>query len=168
MIIIKTIIIKLSIQNLSVVKIFFSQIRGKINENIKNTTKTDLSSKLASYMRNRLYEADKAQNIGKTKKTFDLLNCFHSFLKRWTIHQLYGDMSIDKYGSVWCIDHCLPIASFNLLDEKEMKKCFNWINFIPRCSKKNNCLTAKIDNRLNSMQDNKAYQFLILNEKGFN
>ena len=37
-------------------------------------------------------------------------------------------MTIGNYGHVWQIDHCLPIASFNLLDENDMKKCFNWIN----------------------------------------
>ena len=31
------------------------------------------------------------------------------------------------YGRVWCLNHCLAIASFNLLDEMEIKKCFNSI-----------------------------------------
>ena len=43
--------------------------------------KTDLKFKLASYMRNRLYKAYKAQNVGKTNKTVDLLKCSHSFFK---------------------------------------------------------------------------------------
>ena len=29
------------------------------------------------------------------------------------------------------IDHCLPINSFNLTDENEVKKCFSWINLRP-------------------------------------
>ena len=99
-------------------------------------------------MRNWLYKAYKAQYFGKTNKTFDLRKCFHSFFKRWTIHQLYGDMSIGNYGSVWCIHHCLRIASFNLLDEKEMKNCFNWINLRPMYTKENNSKRVKIDNQL--------------------
>ena len=62
------------------------------------------------------------------KETFDLLGCSHSFFRGWIIHHFYGNMTIENYGSVWQIDHCLPIASFNLLEENEMKKCFNWIN----------------------------------------
>ena len=66
-------------------------------------------------------------------------------------------MSIDNYGSVWCIDDCLPIGSFNLLDEKEMKKSFNWINLRPMYTKENNSKRAIIDNRLYLMQEIKAY-----------
>ena len=43
-------------------------------------------------------------------------------------------MSVVKYGSIWCIDHCLPIASFSILDENEIEKCFNWINLRPMYS----------------------------------
>ena len=74
-------------------------------------------------------------------------------------------MSIDNYGNVWCIDHCLPIASFNLLDEKELKNCFNWINLRPMYTEENNFKRAKIDNRLYLMQEIKAYQFLRLNDQ---
>ena len=84
--------------------------------------KTDLNFKLASYMRNRLYKAYKAQNVKKTNKTFDLLGCSHSFLKNWIIHQLYGNMTVEHYGTVWQIDPCLAVASFNLLDGNDMKK----------------------------------------------
>ena len=102
-------------------KKYISQNRGKINEYVKNKMKTDLNFKLASYMRNRLYKAYKAQNVMKTNKTFDSLGCSHSFFKSWIIHQLYGTMTIENYGSVWQIDHCLANASFNLLDENDMK-----------------------------------------------
>ena len=117
-------------------------------------------------MRNRLYKAYKAQNVGKTNKTFDFFKSSHAFFKRWIIHQLYGDMSIDIYGSVWCIDHFLPIAPFNPLDEKEMKKYLNWINLRPLDTKEDNSKRAKFDNRLLLMQEIKRYQFLKLNEEG--
>ena len=73
--------------------------------------KTDLNFRLARYMRNRFFEAYKSQNVGKTNRTFDLLKCSHSFFKIWITHQIYGDMSRDNYGSVWCVGLCLPIAS---------------------------------------------------------
>ena len=64
----------------------------------------------------------------KTNKTFDLLGCFDSFFKCWITHQLYGNMTNENYRKIWCLDQCLPTASFNLLDENDMKKHFNWIN----------------------------------------
>ena len=48
--------------------------------------KTDLHFKLTTYMRNRLRKAYNAQNVRKTKKTFDLIGCSHSFFKNWIIH----------------------------------------------------------------------------------
>ena len=119
-------------------------------------------------MRNRLYKAYKAQNVSKTNKTFDLLGCSHSFLKIWIIHQLYGNMTVEYYGTVWQIDHCLAVASFNLLDENDMKKCFDWINLRPMYVKGNIIKGDKIDLHLCLLQEVKAYQFIKLNEKGLN
>ena len=151
-------------------KKYNSQNRGKTNEYVKNKMKTDLNFKLASYMRNRLYKAYKAQNVRKTNKTFDLLGCSHSFFKNWIIHQLYGKMTLENYGSVWQTDHCLAIASFNLLDENDMKKCFNWVNLRPMYVKDNIIKGDKIDMRLYLLQEIKGNYFMKLNghEEGLN
>ena len=114
----------------------------------KEMRKTDLHFKLVCNLRSRTSKAFKAQNVRKTNKTFDLLGCSHSFFKRWIIHQLYGNMTLETYGSVWQIDDCLAITSFNLLDENDMKKCFNWINLRPMyCSENNQIKTKASQNR---------------------
>ena len=133
-------------------KQYFQQNKNKINESPKQPEKnrkdSELNFKLACNLRFRTYKAFKSQNVRKTNKTFDLLGCSHSFFQNWINHQLYGNMTIEKYGSVWQIDHCLPIASFNLLDENAMKKCFNWINLRPMYSNENNSKNDKIDHYL--------------------
>ena len=71
--------------------------------------------------------------------------------------------------AVWQIHHCLPIASFNLLDENDMKKCFNWINLRPMYSTENNSKNDKIDHYLYLLQEVKAKYFLELYvQKGLN
>ena len=151
-------------------KMYNFQNRGKINEYIKKRMKSDSNFKLAKYMRSRLYKAYKAQSVRKTNKTFDLLGCSHSFFKNWIVHQLYGNMTVENYGSIWQIDHCLPIVSFNLLDENDKKKCFNWVNLRPMYSSENNSKSAKIDHRLYLLQQIKAKYFLKLNndQEGLN
>ena len=72
-------------------------------------------------------------------------------------------MTLENYGSVWQIGHCLPIASFNLLDENEMKNRFKWINFRPMYSNENNLKKAKIDYHIYLLREVKAYQFVKLN-----
>ena len=130
--------------------------------------KTDLNFKIACNLRSRTSSAFKSQNVKKTKKTFDLLGCSHSFFKNWIDYQLFGNMTLENYGSIWQIDHCIPIASFNLSDESDMKKCFNWINLRPMYSNENNSKNNKIDNRLYLLQEIKAKYFLKLNEEGYN
>ena len=125
--------------------------------------KTDLNFKLAIYMRNRLFEAYKAQNVRKTNKTIDLLGCSHSFFKNWIIHQLFGNMTLENYGSVWQIDHCLAIASFNLLDENDKTKGCNWINLRPLYVKDKIMKGDKIDMRLYLLQEKKGNYFMKLN-----
>ena len=122
----------------------------------KNKRKNEINFKIACNLRSRTSSAFKSQNIRKTNKTFVLLGCSHSFFKNWIIHQLYGNMTLKIYGLVWQIDHCLPIASFNLLDENDRKKCFNWINLRPMYSNENNSKNTKIDNLLYLLQEIKA------------
>ena len=56
------------------------------NAHEKQKRKPDLIFKLASYMRNRLYKAYKAENVMKTNKTFDLFGCFLQFFMKWILH----------------------------------------------------------------------------------
>ena len=74
--------------------------RDKINFYEKNRRDSDLNFKLAHSIRVRTNKAFKSQNVRKTNKSFDLLEYSHSFFKNWIFHQLYGDMSLDNYGSV--------------------------------------------------------------------
>ena len=74
-------------------------------------------------------------------------------------------MTSETYVKIWCLDHCIAIASFNLLDEKEMKKCFNWINLIPMYVKDNNIKGDKIDMRIYLLQETKAVYFMKINSQ---
>ena len=76
-------------------------------------------------------------------------------------------MTVENYGSVWQIHNCLATAFFNLLDEKEMKKCFNWINLRPMYVKYNISKGDKIYHYLYLCQEVKAkYFFKIKWSKG--
>ena len=72
-------------------------------------------------------------------------------------------MTPGNYGKNWCSDHCLAIASFNLLDENEMKKCFNWIAFKLMYVRDIFIQGDKIDMRMYLLQEIKANYFMKLN-----
>ena len=67
---------------------------------------------------------------------------------------------IEYYGFLWQIGHCLPIASLILLDENDMKKCFNWVNLRSMYSEENNSKKAKIEYYLYLLQQIRAKKFL--------
>ena len=135
-----------------------------------NKYKSDINFRLVCNLRKRVLNAFKARNVRKTNKTFSLLGCSHSFLRLWIESQLYSEMTLENYGKIWCLDHCLPIASFNLLDGNDVKKCFNWINLRPMYVKDIIIKGDKIDYHLYLLQELKAKYFLKLNndQQGLN
>ena len=118
---------------------------------------------MAFNLRKRVVNVFQAQNVRKTNKTFYLLGCSHSFLRLWIESQLYGEMTLEKYGKFLSLEHCLPIASFNLIDENDMKKCFNWVNLRPMYVKDNTIEVDKIDMRLYLLQEMKGNYFIKSN-----
>ena len=86
---------------------------------IKNRKGEEINFQLACNSRKRVLNAFKAQNVRKANKTFDFLGCSHSFSRLWIESQLYVEMTFEKYGKIWCLDHRLAVASFNFLDETQ-------------------------------------------------
>ena len=111
--------------------------REKFNNYLRQRKASDFNFKITCNLRNRTRDAFKSQKVKKNNKTFELLGCSHNFFKSWIEIQLIGNMSIDNYGSVWHIDHTLPCSYFNLLNENEMRKSFNWVNLRPMYASKN-------------------------------
>ena len=132
----------------------------------KQRRKTDFNFKLISNIRTRTSIAFRSQNIKKSNKTKKLIGCSNSFFKKWIIYQLYGEMKIENYGKVWCLDHCYPLSKINLSNENELYKSTNWVNLRPMYMKDNLIKGDKIDHRLYLLQQIKAKYFMEINEKG--
>ena len=103
-------------------KFYAKQNRARINLYEKHKGKTNLNFKLAGNLRSRTNKAFRSQNVKKLNKTFDLLGCSQSFFKRWILYQLYGDMTEENYGEIWCLDHCYPLSKANLSDKNEINQ----------------------------------------------
>ena len=77
-------------------------------------------------------------------------------------------MTPENYSKICCLDFCLAVASFNLLEDKEMKKCFKRINFRQMYVKDNIIKDDKVDHYLYLLQKVKVKYFLRINEEGLN
>ena len=130
----------------------------------RHKRKTDFNFKLICNIRTRTNKAFKSQNIKKKlKKRIDSIGCSNSLLRKWIIHQLYGNMSIENYGQIWSFDHCYPLSKPNLSNEIDMYKSTNWINFRPMQFNENIINGDKVDNHLHLLQESKAKYFLKSN-----
>ena len=89
-----------------------------------------------------------------------MIGCTSDHLRKWIIYQPYGSMTLENYGSVWCLDHCIPLKRTN---ENDLCKYTNWINIRPMYIKDNISKGSKIDHRLYLLQEVKAKSFLKIN-----
>ena len=143
--------------------------REKVNLYEKKERKTDFNFKLAHNIRVRTRQAFKSQNVEKLSKTFDLIGCSQSFLRKWILYHFLGDMTEENYGSVRSIDHCYPVSKTKLSYENDMYKSKNWINLEPMFSKDNIIKGSKIDHHLYLLQEIKGNYFMKLNgQEGIN
>ena len=144
-------------------KCYARQNRARINAYERQKRITDSNYKLAHNIRAMTRQAFKSQNVMKIN---DLIGCSNSHLRKWIIYQLYGDMTEENYGIIWCLDHCIPLKKTN---ENDLYKYTNWINLRPMYIKDNISKGSKIDNRLYLMQEIKAKYFVKLNgQEGLN
>jgi hypothetical protein len=115
---------------------------------IKNRRQNDYEFKLYSNIQSRIYMALNNNNIIKQFSTLEIIGCSIDFYKTWLEYQFDEKMNWDNHGDYWHIDHVKPCASFNLLNEIEVKECFNWKNVRPLEKFHNLSKNCKIDELL--------------------
>ena len=96
-----------------------------IREYKKVRKEKDPSFKIYENCRKRIW---KILRVSKTNKTSELLGCTKLFYQMWIAYTFDASLSWTNYGTMWDIDHVMPIHSFDIKDKKEVLKCFNWRN----------------------------------------
>ena len=137
-------------------KIYNKNNRDKINAYERQKRKTDCIFNLSCKIRQKTNYAFKSH----INKMNILIGCSKYHLRKWIIYQLYGDMTLENYGKIWCLDHCYLLSKIN---EFEMNKYINWINIRPMYITDNIIKGDKIDHRLYLLQQIKAKYFLKIN-----
>lgn len=121
--------------------------------------KRDPIFKLEQRLRIRIYQAFTSQNLNKNNRTWKYINCSPYFFQKWIEFQLYDGMTLENYGKIWHIDHVIPCASFDLSNDIEVRKCFEWKNLRPYLAHKNKTKSDKINNFDIIMQELKVFSF---------
>lgn len=107
--------------------------KNKIKEYKKQWEKErrhDPVFKIKRNLRRRIHHVLKGTQKGSN--TFDLIGCTPEQFKLHIESLFMEGMTWDNYGPTgWHIDHIIPCYKFNLLDEKEQRKCFHYSNQRP-------------------------------------
>jgi hypothetical protein len=90
----------------------------KIKEIVKKRIKNALTSEEVSWL-----------SVTELRQYFEY-NHFQEEGKEWMRWDNWGGKRFDAIRS-WELDHIMPISSFDLSDEEEVKKCFHWSNLQP-------------------------------------
>ncbi len=108
----------------------YPKIRGKIMASKKKKRQTDVNVRLKDNLRRRINEAIK--NFTKSNSTMKLVGCSLKKLKTHLESQFQLGMNWDNHGSKgWHIDHIKPCSIFDLSDPKQQRKCFHYTNLQP-------------------------------------
>ena len=135
----------------------------KRNEKDKQRRKEDETFRIMTNIRTRIHNVLK-QN--KTDKTDKLLGCNKTQLHYWLSYQLHDDLTWDNYADVWQIDHVVPLAFFDMTDQKQQLLAFNWSNLRPLYSDDNSFKNDKIV-ETDIRNHIKTFDNFILNNSGY-
>jgi hypothetical protein len=92
----------------------------------KNEHNTNMNYRIKKSLASRLRNV-----LNKNDTTMNYIGCNIQYFREWLEYNFTEEMNWDNYGSLWSIDHVLPVCKFNLTDENEKFKCWNWSNMMP-------------------------------------
>jgi hypothetical protein len=110
--------------------------------------KVDPSFKLHESLRKRIWKC--LENKSNSSKEY--LGCDIDFYKNWIEYTMEEDMTWENYGTLWNIDHVIPISNFDVENNEEAFKAFNWKNTCARYSAENFSKKNKINEEHNLQQ----------------
>jgi len=116
-------------------------ISREVHRKYRSTPKGNLSSTISKRMNESLRKGMKAGRHWETLVSFTV-----DELKRHLEKLFKPGMSWENYGTVWHIDHKMPIASFNFErpDDIEFRLCWSLKNLQPLGARENMSKGAKI------------------------
>ena len=112
-----------------------------------------LRSNLHGYLKKNI-------NASKQSTTVQYLGCSLEFLKKWFDFNFSSEMNWSNRGVYWHIDHITPCDSFDLEQQSEIYKCYNWTNLRPLEKTENIRKSNKIYSDIIAMYEAKVKLFL--------
>ena len=92
----------------------------------KNERNTNMNYRIKKSLAARLRNV-----LNKNDTTMNYIGCNIQYFREWLEYNFTEEMNWENYGSYWSIDHIIPVCKFDLSNEDEKFKCWNWSNMMP-------------------------------------
>jgi hypothetical protein len=129
-----------------------------INKKTRDRYKNDPEFRMKKIIRSRF----KKTVLGKKtySKILNYIGVDIQYFLKWIEFNFDKNISWKNQGTYWDVEHIKPCASYNLLNEDEIKLCYNWKNLRP-CEKiENYKKNDKIDDDLIKKYNDKVNLFI--------
>jgi hypothetical protein len=110
----------------------------------RNERKSNVNYRLKKSIAARLRSV-----LVKNDSTMNYIGCNIQYLREWFEYNFTEEMNWENYGSFWSIDHIIPVCKFDLTNEDEKLKCWNWSNLMPVTVKFNSSKKSIDENQVN-------------------
>lgn len=111
---------------------WYQKNKPSINQRYRERCANDPSFKVHRLEKDRLLKC-----IDKVKKTEDYLGTSFENVARWLEYNFIDGMTWENHGTVWDIDHVIPVSLWDLTNQDHNDVCFNWKNLTPLASNVN-------------------------------
>ena len=108
---------------------YYKRNRQKISAKCSLDLKTNINKRLAHNFRNRVGAA--LRRGYKTGSAIFDLGCLIEEFKEYIAVQFTSEMNWENYGSVWHLDHIIPLCRFNLENREDFLKAAHFSNYQP-------------------------------------
>lgn len=82
--------------------------------------------------------------IEPCKEFYKYALCTKDTYRGYVNQYLQTDMSLENYGTLWELDHIVPVELFDLDNEENLKLCYSRFNIIPLYKKHNKAKGSSI------------------------
>ena len=137
------------------------KITARKNIYLNNRYETDKNFRSVSKTRSSIRKALSGKSKSSTK---DILGIDIDTYRKWIEYQMIPDMTWDNIE----IDHVKAICSIDISKDEELGEAFSWKNTQPLLKQDHRQKGTKFNFLVYQLQFIKAYQFIRLNEEGFN
>ena len=128
-------------------KLIYTKRKKRIDNNKSLRIKMCITDRIYKCIRNK-----------KNDSSVNYLGCTIDMYSKWIRFSSEELYSFDNHGTVWHIDHVIPLSTFDFTKEEDIYLAFNWRNTTPldrieNMKKGNKILTSQIEEHFKKLKE---------------